>query len=417
MSEISERQVVPFSSPSWRRKLLFAALYFSEGAPIGFIWFVIPVQLRLAGLSLTRITWLSAVLIIPWTFKFLWAPIVDSCRSAKWTLRHWVVAAQVVMAVALLPLMWLDPAADFSWLAATLMVHAVAAATQDVSIDALCIASTHDSERGAYNGWMQVGMLLGRATMGGGLLAIIVYTGQTGAVALLLVMIFASMALLFATRLPETADSIRHSPLANTYVRVLRQPLTWWGVAFALIAGAAFKSFEFMYAIYLVDRGFDARDIGTFTAGPMIGSMVLGSIIGGWTTDRFGCPRLVQSAVVAIAGLIAMVAFYDRATEGDVGWLLFVMLVAIGLAIGVFTAASYALYMNVTQPDIAATQFSTFMGAVNGCESWSIYALGLLVAAHGYSLGMLAMCAISLFGIPILGWLRRDTDDESIVDP
>ena len=56
------------ASPQWRRKLLFAALYFSEGAPIGFIWFVIPVQLRLAGLPLEKITASRAVFEYPLDF-------------------------------------------------------------------------------------------------------------------------------------------------------------------------------------------------------------------------------------------------------------------------------------------------------------------------------------------------------------
>ena len=389
--------------------MLFAALYFSEGAPIGFIWFVIPVQLRLAGLPLEKITGLSAMLIIPWTFKFLWAPLVDSFRSEHWSLRHWVVAAQTAMGLTLIPLVWLDPVADFSWLAATLLLHAVAAATQDVSIDALCIASTTRVERGSYNGWMQVGMLLGRAAMGGGLLAVIDFIGQPGAVALLLFTNVVSMTLLFATRLPQIAEpsiSSSRNALRHTYLRVLQQPQTWWGIAFALVAGAAFKSLEVIYPLYLIDRGFNKSTIGSFTAGPMIGAMVIGSILGGWSSDRAGCGKLARTTLITLAGLISLLAFYDRATGGDVGWPLFALLILIALGMGVFTAASYALFMNLTQPGIAATQFSTFMGAVNGCESWSVYLLGILVARSGYDLGLLTMCAISLFAIPILARLR-----------
>ena len=222
------------------------------------------------------------------------------------------------------------------------------------------------------------------------------------------------MGLLFATRLPQAANAERHAPttsLHRTYVRVLQQPQTWWGIAFALVAGAAFKSFEVIYPLYswsIVVSGIST--IGYFTAGPMIGAMVIGSILGGWSSDRAGCSPLARNTLIALAGLISLVAFYDHATEGVVGWPLFAMLILIGLAMGVFTAASYALFMNLTQPGIAATQFSTFMGAVNGCESWSVYVLGLLVTAGGYDLGLLTMCAISLFAIPILARLQYHND-------
>jgi len=253
-------------SPVWRRKLLFAALYFSEGAPIGFIWLAIPVRLRLAGVPVDKVTWLASILILPWTLKFLWAPLVDTLRSPRWTLRQWMYASQTLMAVTLLPLLWLGPVADFHTLAAVLLVHGFAAATQDVSIDALCIATTTAAERGAYNGWMQVGVLLGRATMGGGVLAAYSYLGNEGAVTLLVATILFSMLLLFATTLPTTAHTLKPPSLASlaaTYHRAFTHRSTWWGVAIALVAGAAFESFEAVYGLYVVDRGFSPQVIGT----------------------------------------------------------------------------------------------------------------------------------------------------------
>jgi MFS family permease len=392
-------------SPVWQRKLLFAALYFSEGAPIGFIWLAIPVQLRLAGFPVEKIAWLQAVLILPWALKFLWAPLVDQYRTRRWTLRHWVCAAQVAMGLTLVPLLWLDPVEHFDWLAAILLVHALAAATQDVSIDALCIATTVPADRGAYNGWMNVGMLLGRAALGGGLLAVYSYVGQTGGVLLLLAATFSSMLLLIATRLPAVGDdnlSPSLTALAAAFRRVLTSTITWWGVAFVMVAGAAFKSFDAIYGVYLVDRGISRTVIGSFTAGPVIGAQVAGSMLGGWLTDRLGPRRLVGISLLAIVALLALLAGYDMSVEGAVGRPLFVILVLVFVGIGVFTAGSYAMYMNLTQPGIAATQFSTFMGAVNGCESWSIYALGLMVAAWGYGPAIAVMCVVSLSALPLL---------------
>ena len=47
--------------------------------------------------------------------------------------------------------------------------------------------------------------------------------------------------------------------------------------------------------------------------------------------------------------------------------------------------------MDISSPVIAATQFSAFMGATNGCESWSSFASGKLIASFGYSVAMLSM--------------------------
>ena len=230
---------------------------------------------------------------------------------------------------------------------------------------------------------MQVGVLRGRATMGGGVLAAFSYLGNEGAVSLLITTILFSMGLLFVIRLPTTAYS-RKPPtfrtLASTYRSAFTESSTWWGVAFALVAGAAFKSFEAVYGLYLVDLGVSERTIGMFTAGPMIGALVVGSMLGGYLTDRVGSFRFVRITLVTMAALIAALAWLDIAFEQMPRLPMFALMVLIGVGIGVFTAASYAMYMNLTRPAIAATQFSTFMGAINGCESWSVYLLGRLIA-------------------------------------
>jgi len=47
------------------RIALFTLLYLSEGAPIGFIWWALPTLLRTAGVSVPKITELTAMLVLP----------------------------------------------------------------------------------------------------------------------------------------------------------------------------------------------------------------------------------------------------------------------------------------------------------------------------------------------------------------
>ncbi len=189
-----------FLATPLRRRFLFAALYFSEGAPIGFLWLALPTRLKAEGVALEQITWLTSILVLPWTLKFLWAPVVDILRTSRWSLRHWILAAQAAMGLTLAPLLWLDPDVDFRWMAAALVVHAFCAATQDVAIDALCIAETKAYERGQYNGWMQAGMLLGRACLGGGALVLASLVGEQAVVVLLMGSVLFSSLMVLASR-------------------------------------------------------------------------------------------------------------------------------------------------------------------------------------------------------------------------
>jgi PAT family beta-lactamase induction signal transducer AmpG len=75
--------------------------------------------------------------------------------------------------------------------------------------------------------------------------------------------------------------------------------------------------------------------------------------------------------------------------------------------VGVFTAASYALFMDLTDPRLGATQFSAYMAATNACESWSAWGGGRLTAAYGYPAAFVVMSLVSLASLPLLAVIRR----------
>ena len=415
-----------FNTP-WQRKFLFASLYLSEGAPIGFIWLALPTRLREQEVPVDQITTLAAILVIPWTFKFAWAPLIDTLRSDKWTLKHWIISAQSLMGLSLIPLLWLDPLEHFTLLAAFLLSHAFSAATQDVAIDALCISTTEPGERGQYNGWMQTGMLLGRALMGGGALVMSRYIGDQAIIGILIFLTTFSMFLLLLSSppkpsLPAESDSeqpARWANLARTAKLALGNPNTCLGLLFAVIGGAAFKSMEVVLGPFLIDRGFSKAAVGWFNLGPMIATMIAGAVLGGWLTDRIGARRCVGGAMIYIAltisglGLTDRFIVHDPLAENVVHWHLLVWLAATSLGIGAFTSSSYALFMNITHPAIAATQFSAFMGATNGCESWSSYVAGKIITEYSYSTALLLMSALSLIGLPLLAALKMNL----VIDP
>jgi len=72
--------------------------------------------------------------------------------------------------------------------------------------------------------------------------------------------------------------------------------------------------------------------------------------------------------------------------------------------IGLFTASSYALFMDVSVPEFRATSFSAYMGATNLCESWSAFVVGRIAAPAGYGLAFGVLAVVSLGS---LFFLRR----------
>lgn len=395
-----------------RRKLLFATLYLSEGAPIGFIWYALPTRLRVAEVSIEQITWLTAVLVLPWTFKFLWAPLVDTLRSDRWGRKQWIIAAQLLMSAALVPLFWIDIQDDFPLLVTCLLLHAFAAATQDVAIDALCIAVTHPAERGRINGWMQSGMLVGRSFFGGGALVMAAYLHENVVIALLIAATLSSLVLLLPARerrqdgraAEESAG--RWSSFSKAIRSALRQPNTWLGLAFAATGAAAAEAVGVVAGPYLADRGFSEAQIGWFLAVPMIVAMIAGSLSGGWLADRWGHRRAVVGAQGLIIAALLGLALADWQTAGQPGSAAMILLTAVFFGFGVYTAASYALFMDITTHAVAATQFSAYMGGVNACESWSSFTVGRLIGGFGYPLAFAVMSGLSVLALPLVLLLR-----------
>jgi PAT family beta-lactamase induction signal transducer AmpG len=394
-----------------KRKLLFTCLYLSEGAPIGFLWLALPTRLRASGVPIEQITWLTAVLVLPWTFKFAWAPLIDLLQNSRWSLRSWIVTAQSVMGLTLLSLLVLDPVSDFQQLSMFLLVHAFAAATQDVAIDALCISVTSPAERGEINGWMQTGMLLGRAMLGGGALVISPYIGNQGVVAQLIgVTTFSMLLVLFMARDPKSRPTPGEPELDESRLRIVGRSVrlafgernTWIGLAFALTGGAAFKALEAIYGPFLIDRGFTQSEVGAFAALPMIVLMVAGSLAGGFLSDRFGRRRFVACSLVLICTSVVMLAVCDLMFDQHRSRALLVCLGGAAFGIGLFTAASYAMFMDITRPAVAATQFSAFMGLTNGCESWSTWASGRIIFRYDYPVALLLLCVVSLLSLALL---------------
>lgn len=390
------------------RTVIFTLLYASEGAPIGFIWWALPTLLRQAEVPVAQITSLTAVLVLPWVLKFLWAPLLDLLRGPRWGYRAWIVSAQVVMAAALLPLVGLDPALHFDTWRTLLLVHAIAAATQDVAIDALVIGSVPPHERGRLNGAMQAGMLTGRSLFGGGVLILGATWGLSGIVVALIVWIVLPLVLVLLIRTPG-AVVVSAAPVAagmGGAVRdVLRLRATWLGLGFALTSAAAFEATGQLAGPFLVDRGVPGDTIGVFFSVYVVGATLVGGLAGGWLSDRWGRVRSVTFFLLGVAATVALLGWIDL-RGGAPPAILMAILVAMYGCVGLFTVASYALFMDLTHPRLGAAQFTTFMAATNACESWSAWAGGHLVAASGYGTAFLLMSGVSLLSVGFLLRLR-----------
>lgn len=360
-----------------------------------------------------RVTAITSLLVLPWALKFLWAPAVDALRTPAWGLRAWILSAQALMGLSLLGLLGADLGADVALVTTLLFMHAFSAATQDVAIDALAIRTTPPEERGAINAWMQGGMLLARGVFGGVSLWAEQHIGPGGVVLCLVGAVWGSGLLLVFMPPPGPAEPpppggvrARSRAVFAALGAALSRRITWLGLLFALIAGAAFEAVGAVAGPMLRERNHPTETVGIFYAAPVLVAMVSGAFIGGKLADRYGRLRVAGIAVALTAmGVVALAGVVEALPPGGGRGPLSPEILTLGVLyvfIGGLTASSYALFMDLTDPAIGATQFSAYMGATNLCESWAARAGGHLAGRHGYPASWVSLAAVSLLSLLVL---------------
>ena len=120
-------------------------LGFSAGIPLLLIFGTLSLWLREAGFERTTITFFSWA-ALGYSFKFIWAPLVDKIPLPGLTARlgrrrAWLLVAQIAVAAAILAMAMNDPQESLVVTALAAVALGFSAATQDIVIDAYRIES------------------------------------------------------------------------------------------------------------------------------------------------------------------------------------------------------------------------------------------------------------------------------------
>ncbi len=155
-----------------KRVLTLCLLYFAQGLPYGFASVTFAAYLVANGVSVADLAILFATVALPWTFKWIWGPLVDSLYIEKYgPRRQWILFAQTGMALTLGSLLLVrDLNGQIDLVARILFIHNIFASLQDVATDALAVEVLEPDEVARVNGLMfaskRVGIIFGGAALG-----------------------------------------------------------------------------------------------------------------------------------------------------------------------------------------------------------------------------------------------------------
>lgn len=202
------------------RLFVVAVLGFASGLPLALTGQALQAWLSIEGLDIATIGFLSLV-GLPYTFKFLWAPLMDRFElfPALGRRRGWLVFTQLLLAGGLLALSATPPKGALLSFALLALVVAFVSASQDVVIDAYSTDLLPQSERGLGSSLKVLGYRLAMVLSGG--VALIWTDAVTGSgwtwpqVYRLMAVLMAASAVFSAIALPRLALSAAPTSVAR----------------------------------------------------------------------------------------------------------------------------------------------------------------------------------------------------------
>jgi PAT family beta-lactamase induction signal transducer AmpG len=348
-----------FASLLNRRLLVMLPLGFLSGLPLALTSGTLQAWLTVEGVDLKTIG-IFTMVGLPYTLKFLWAPIMDRVVP-PWLGRRrgWMVLTQLCVALALGLMAMTNPTLHPGWLAAYAVLVAFLAASLDIVFDAYRTDTLQPHERGLGAAVWVNGYRIALLASGAGALALADYVGwQMTYLAMAAIMVIGVGIVLFSpdpslvALAPKSLKEAIGAPLAEFFSR----PTAWGFLAVIILykLGDAFAS-ALQTAFLIGGLGFSSTEVGA-AKGLGIFATLLGAFIGGLLMTRSG---LVRSLLIfGVLQAVSNLGFVVLALMGKHAGVLTAAVVIENVTGGMGTAAFVALVMSLCDARYTATQFA-----------------------------------------------------------
>ena len=292
-------------------------LYFAEGIPFFAVSLIAGILYKRLGMGNDVIALYTKLLLLPWSLKPLWSPLLEMFKTKK----YFVVLLQLAGGVSLgLIALCLPLPAYFLYTIVLFGVVAFCSSTHDIAADGLYIASLSPKEQAAYAGWQSGFYSVARLFSQGGLIILAGYLEARMDVAHAWMFIFATMGAilivlgLYHIRVLPTGGAARRSgslpEMAATFwdvlVSFLRKPHIYLLLLFIFLYRAGEGQVVTIGPLFLVDkRAAGGLGLSMDTFGTIYGTFgtlafLAGTMLGGYFTSWLGLRRAILPLICAM---------------------------------------------------------------------------------------------------------------------
>ena len=389
---------------SWRTASV-ALQSFPSGLPLGLVLTAIPYWLATQGVDVKTIAFLGGYTQLPWSFKFVWAPLLDRFAPPFFgRKRGWAVIAQIGLLLAMLQLARLaGDKPDLVWLAVTIFAIAFFSASQDIAIDAYAVEVLHKEEQGVAAGARSALSRIALFLSG----RVVITASQWMPWRAL----FAVQGLVYAPAMvlmafsPEPDDpprptvSLREAVWAP-FVDYLRQNNALQITAFLVLYKFGDNLASSLVSVFLAQAGFTALDIGVAqgTIG-MIGTIV-GALIGGVLTSALGLGHSLW--LFGFLQAFSNLGYVFIAESGANRAVMYGAIAVETMTSGMGTGAFSVLLLRLTEKQFSATQYALLSSVFALGRTVAQPIAGVLTDALGWTTFFLLTIAAALPGLVML---------------
>jgi PAT family beta-lactamase induction signal transducer AmpG len=278
-------------------------LYFAEGVPFFAVSLLAAILYKRLGLPNDTIALYTSWLLLPWSLKPLWSPLLEMFKSQKF----FVVVLELAGGLTLALIAFALPLPKyFGYTIALFTIVAFCSSTHDIAADGLYIASLPAREQAAYAGWQGSFFNLARLFSQGGLVIIAgLLEARFGlkhawmAIFLAMGLVLAGLGFYHGRTLPDTprATNGDSATFVDVFSSFIKKPRILLLLTFILLYRAGEGQVVRIGPLFLVDQrsagglGLTTDQFGTIYGTFGTVAFIAGSVLGGYFTSWLGLRR------------------------------------------------------------------------------------------------------------------------------
>lgn len=385
------------------RMLAVLLLGFSSGLPLALSGGTLQAWLADVDVDIQSIGWFSLA-GLPYTIKFLWAPLMD--RFVPLPLgrrRGWMFATQLALLCAIVSMAFMTPESDLKIMGMIAFFIAFFSASQDIAFDAYRTDILHASERGLGAAVSVAGYRVAMLVSGAGALILADYMGWKLTYIVMGVLMLIGMTTSFFCFQPtnESRPASMRAAIVEPFVEFISRPSAIMLLVLIILykLGDAFAG-TLTTAFLIKALTFSTSEVGVVNKGFGLVATLVGAFLGGAIMLKLGLFRslLWFGVLQAVTNLgFMLLSIVGKSYLG--------MMVVIGLenlSGGMGTAAFVALLMALCNHRYTATQFALLSALSAVGRVFVGPPSGMLVAEMGWSAFFFMTFLIALPGLLLL---------------